>query len=92
MRTQSNYGSVAVREVPTVYGDVYVPSYFGNHQKEPKHTRREGHTIFAIEGVDAIMHGSRIWNLCYQASRTPTHKPEISKEALKRGLSKLLTN
>ena len=90
MANQSNYGSVAIRRVPAKCGNVYVPRYFGDSNKEPRHAKFRERTVAVFTNADAIMYSRSIARLCVQASRTSRREPRITESKLVSKISKLL--
>ncbi|MEK6840745.1 MAG: hypothetical protein AABX79_02210 [Nanoarchaeota archaeon] len=92
MTNRSNYGSVAIRRVPAEGGNVYVPRYFGDNQKEPKYVKARERAVATFTSVNAIMRGKSIARLCAEASRTSRSNPRISESQLVKKISKILLN
>ena len=90
MTNRSNYGSVAIRRVPTERGNVYVPRYFGDAHKEPKHVKARERTIATFTNADAMMYSKTIGRLCIQASKTLRRGSRITESQLVSKISKLL--
>ena len=84
---ETAYGSLALYSVLTEEGPFYVPGFSSVDQNQPRFPKKKRKTILFIEGVNAIMHGSRLWELCREASGT---NPRISESKLKEKVTKLV--
>ena len=96
-RTQnykSVYGSVLIGKVDIEdVGMTYFPKYFDDGKETPKLRRSKGEKMVAVfTKVNAVNRGNDIGRLCEKASKTLERNPQISEQALKRGLSKILLN